>query len=79
MKHITTSPADSPYTLVNYGVDTLVLNVRYADSSGKPCKDKDALLSDTLIECLNAYQSIAREQEEPVLTPFRVEGGAFGM
>ena len=42
MKHITQSPSDLPYTLVNYGVDTLVLNVRYADGSGKPKKDKDA-------------------------------------
>ncbi len=66
MKQITQSPAEVPYTLVNYGVDTLVLNVRYADATGKPKKDKDALLPDHLIECLNAWQAVAREQEQPV-------------
>lgn len=70
MKQIIESPADSAYKLVNFGVDTLVLNVRYADAKGQPKKDKDALLPDYLIECLNAWQAIAREKEEPVALPF---------
>lgn len=78
MKQITTSPADLPYTLVNYGVDTLVLNVRYADATGKPKKGNDALLPDYLIECLNAWQSLAREREEPVaMSGFTFEGAAL--
>jgi hypothetical protein len=66
MKHITSSPADSPYKLVNYGIDTLVLNVRYADATGKPVKGDDALLPDYLIACLSACQNIAREKDAPV-------------
>lgn len=69
MKYLLSSPADLPYRLVNDGVDTLVLNVRYADPSGVPCKGDDALLPDHLIACLTAWQAVAREQDGPVVTP----------
>ncbi|HEU5375015.1 MAG TPA: hypothetical protein VFV38_06230 [Ktedonobacteraceae bacterium] len=76
MKQITHTPDELPYHLVNFGVDTLVLNVRYADESGKPA---DVILPDYLIECLNAWQAIAKEEEEPVSTPLVFAGAAFQM
>src|SRR5258707_320927 len=66
MKHITTAPGLSPYKLVNHGIDTLVLNVRYADDTGKPVKGDDALLPDYLIACLSAWQNKAREKDAPI-------------
>lgn len=40
MKQITQSLSDLPYILVNFGVDTLVLDVRYADASGNPVRSE---------------------------------------
>ncbi len=69
MKHIVSTPSDLPYKLVNYGVDTLVVNVRYADPSGAPLKDDGAHLPEHLITVLNYWQEKAREEEKPVLLP----------
>lgn len=76
MKHITESPTDWPYRLVNFGVDTLVLNVRYADESGKPA---DEVLPEHVIACLNAWQVLAKEQEEPIVTPLVFDGASLQM
>jgi hypothetical protein len=40
MKQMPFSPADLPYKLVNFGVDTLVLNIRYASPSGQPLQKR---------------------------------------
>ncbi len=71
MKHITQTLSDVPYTLVNFGVDTLVLNVRYADASGKPMHSE---LTDEQIEQLNVWQTLAKEAEEPVPVPVIFQG-----
>lgn len=63
MKYITVSPSDLPYTLVNFGVDTLYLNVRYADENGVPVRSE---LCDEFVETLNGWQALAREKEELV-------------
>jgi hypothetical protein len=79
MKHITISPADLPYTLVGYGVDTLVVNVRYADPAGVPCKDTDALLPDYLITILEAWKAAAQLQGKPISLPVRFEDANLQM
>lgn len=66
MKQLTQTLSDLPYTLVNYGVDTLVLNVRYADEHGKPIHSE---LVESQIDSLNEWQDLAREAEEPVPVP----------
>ncbi|MGH2507599.1 MAG: hypothetical protein ACRDHZ_09400 [Ktedonobacteraceae bacterium] len=66
MKQITQVPADLPYQLVNFGVDTLVLNVRYADDNMQPVR---AELPEHVEERLNAWQTMAKEREEPVAVP----------
>jgi hypothetical protein len=71
MKHITTTPADLPYALVNYGVDTLVLNVRFADSNGVPIHSE---LDDEAIANLNEWQAYAKEQDKPVPFPVAFRG-----
>jgi hypothetical protein len=63
MKQLEHSLSDLPYTLVNYGVDTLIINVRYADDRGAPVHSE---LIDTQIDTLNNWQALAREKEEPV-------------
>lgn len=63
MKQITVSPANVPYTLLSYGVDTLVLNVRYADSQGQPVK---AELPEELAASFDSWQAQAKEEEKPV-------------
>jgi len=73
MKQISQSLAELPYTLVNFGVDTLVLNVRYADERGEPVRSE---LADELIDTLNLWQAQAREQEQPVPVPSLVFRGA---
>jgi hypothetical protein len=65
VKQITQSLSDLPYTLV--------LNVRYADEHGEPVHSERC---DEHIETLNAWQSQAREQEEPVPVPSLVFRGA---
>jgi hypothetical protein len=79
MKQITVIPAELPYRLVNFGIDTLLLNVRYADETGKPRKGEAALLPEYLVACLNAWQALAKEQEQPVSTPLEFEQAALQM
>lgn len=55
MKQITQSLADLPYTMVNFGVDTLILNVRYADDQGAPLHSE---LTEDQIDQLNKWQAI---------------------
>src|SRR5690242_9104677 len=66
MKQITQSLSDLPYTLVNFGVDTLILNVRYADDQGAPLHSE---LLDEQIDELNGWQTLAKDQEQPVPVP----------
>lgn len=75
MKHITQLPDELPYRLVNFGVDTLVLNVRYADNTGQPAPG--VVLPDALIEKLNTWQAMAKEREEPVVTPLVFQDAAL--
>src|SRR5436305_13928208 len=51
--------------LVEYGVDTLVLNVRYADSKGQPVKQE---LNEKLVQELDYLQGEARRVETAVAT-----------
>ena len=57
--------------IVGRGIDTLVLNVCYADRQFLPVKQE---LSEDLQNELNLLQDAARQNEAPVLTPwvFRV-------
>lgn len=71
MKHITTSLSDLPYSLVNFGVDTLILNVRYADEHGAPLHSE---LTEEQIDQLNEWQTLAKEQEQPVPVPVVFKG-----
>lgn len=79
MREQSSLPAESPFQLVNYGVDTLVLNVRYADEMGRRCQGEDALLPEPLMACLNAWQAVAREHEHPVATPVVFQGAHMQM
>ncbi|HEU5373832.1 MAG TPA: hypothetical protein VFV38_00180 [Ktedonobacteraceae bacterium] len=76
MKQITSSPSDLPYTLVNFGVDTLILNVRYADEFGKPLHSE---LTEGQIDRLNEWQAMAKEEEQPVPTPCIFQGANLFM
>jgi hypothetical protein len=71
MKHITVSPSDSPYKLLNSGVDTLVLNVRPDKVEGEKYE-----LPDSLIAQFNEWQALAREEEELVPVPSLCFNGA---
>src|SRR5256885_9543843 len=51
--------------LVGYGVDTLVLNVRYSDSKGQPVKQE---LDEKLVGELDYLQGEARRVETAVAT-----------
>jgi hypothetical protein len=51
--------------LVGYGVDTLILNVRYSDSKGQPIKQE---LDEKLVQELDYLQSEARHVETAVAT-----------
>lgn len=66
MKQITHSLSDLSYTLVNGGVGTLILNVRYADEHGAPLRSE---LCEEHMETLHEWQAQAREQEHPVPAP----------
>src|SRR5690348_11352956 len=71
MKQITQFLSDLPYTLVNFGIDTLILNVRYADENGAPLHSE---LIDSQIDQLNEWQALAKEQEHPVPVPLTFNG-----
>ena len=51
--------------LVGYGVDTLILNVRYSDSKGQPVKQE---LDEKLVQELDYLQGEARQVETAVAT-----------
>src|SRR6266700_2750914 len=51
--------------LVGYGVDTLILNVRYSDSKGQPVKQE---LDEKLLQELDYLQGEARRGETAVAT-----------
>src|SRR5256714_6953698 len=51
--------------LVSYGVDTLILNVRYSDSKGQPVKQE---LDEKLVQELDYLQGEARRVETAVAT-----------
>ncbi len=57
--------------LVGYGVDTLVLNVRYADKQGQPVKQE---LDEKLQAELDYLQGEARRLETPVATEWAFQG-----
>ena len=57
---------DPPARIVGYGVDTLLLNVRYADTNGKPIKQE---LDEQYVTVLNEWQEKAKVAEEPVVIP----------
>ncbi len=62
--------------LMGTGVDTLLLNVRYADASGKPVKQE---LDERYVTVLNEWQEKARVAEEPVVIPLAFRGVSFLM
>ena len=62
--------------IVGRGVDTLVLNVCYADTSFHPIKQE--LASDLQAE-LSRLQDEARNQEVAILTPWAFKGYALYM
>jgi hypothetical protein len=76
MKTINVSPVDVPYRLVNFGIDTLVLNVRYPNPEQLP---REVLLPEPLITCLDAWQAAAKEQEAPVATSCRFQNAPLMM
>ena len=67
MKTLTCNPSDLPYKLVNHGVDTLVVNVRFADGNLQPVLDSK--LPDDLIAQFESWKALAQEAEEPVAVP----------
>ncbi|HEU5376126.1 MAG TPA: hypothetical protein VFV38_11845 [Ktedonobacteraceae bacterium] len=71
MKQITQSLSDLPYRLVNFGIDTLILNVRYADENGAPLHSE---LVDSQIDQFNEWQARAKEEEQPVPVPLMFNG-----
>lgn len=75
MKQLSHSPADLSYKLVNFGVDTLVLNVRYADMQGKRA---DRVLPDDIIVALDAWKAVAKERKKPIpLSAFAFDDAAL--
>ena len=61
----------SEVKIVGRGVDTLVLNVCYADQQFRPIKEE---VQQTLQEELNSLQSTARDNEAPLLTRWTFKG-----
>ena len=57
--------------LVGYGVDTLILNVRYADRQGQPVKRE---LDEKLQVELDYLQGEARRTETAVATEWAFQG-----
>ena len=57
--------------LVAYGVDTLILNIRYAESNGQPIKQG---LVDELAQKLDDLQGDARKNEMAMVSPWSFLG-----
>jgi len=53
------------FKLVGYGVDTLILNMRYSDSKSQPVKQE---LDEKLVQELDCLQGEARRVETAVAT-----------
>jgi hypothetical protein len=64
-------PLMSAVKLVGEGVDTLILNVRYADSQGQPVKQE---LDEKLVRELDYLQAEARNAEVAVASPWAFLG-----
>src|SRR2546430_12888036 len=60
--------------LVGYGVDTLILNVRYSDSKGQPLKQE---LDEKLVQELDYLQGEARRVETAVATDWAFQEGVL--
>jgi hypothetical protein len=58
-------------TIVNHGVDTLIVNVYRVDASGKPFKGE---LQDVLVSQLEDWKKAAQEVGEPVATSWKFQG-----
>ncbi len=70
MQHGTNSSGQSS-KLVAYGVDTLILNVRYADKQGQPIKQE---LHEKLAATLDYLQNAARSAETAVASDWSFLG-----
>ncbi|GCE50483.1 hypothetical protein EI42_06421 [Thermosporothrix hazakensis] len=57
--------------LVGFGVDTLVLNVRYADEHFKPVKKE---LDEALVATLEYFQQEAKQAESAIATDWAFQG-----
>src|SRR5438876_7199914 len=57
--------------LVSYGVDTLIINVRYSDSKGQPVKQE---LDEKLLQVLDYLQGEARRVETGIATDWAFQG-----
>ena len=67
---------DDAYRVLLAGVDTLVLNVHYANDELRPVKQE---LSDELVEQFNGWQEGAKREEGPVPTPLCFKGSNLMM
>src|SRR5215471_18324427 len=65
-----------PAHIVSYGVDTLLLNVRYTNIDGKPIKQE---LDERYVTVLDEWQEQAKVAEEPVVIPLAFSGISFLM
>lgn len=61
----------SGYHVLLTGVDTLVLNVRYADENNRPVKQE---LADEFVEQFDLWQKEARQEESTIPTPLVFAG-----
>src|SRR5260370_40063735 len=62
--------------LVGYGVDTLILNVRYTDKDGQPVKQE---LDEKLAGELDDLQAEARKHEMAMISPWSFLGVSLFM
>ena len=63
-------------TLVGYGVDTLLLNIRYTDKHGQPVKQE---LDEKLADELDDLQAEARKNEMAMISPWSFLGVSLFM
>jgi hypothetical protein len=57
--------------VVNFGVDTMLVNFKMANEEGKPNGDA---LPDPVIKKLDEWQAVARKEHKPVPTPLEYRG-----
>ncbi len=65
-----------PIHLVGYGVDTLILNVRYCDKNSQPIKQE---LADAVAHELDDLQGEARKNEMAMISPWSFLGVSLFM